>query len=268
MFQPVSDHTNTMRHPENQPSSKASPNANNNHLPEWKRVIDIGCCVVFLPLLGILTLIMTVLTRLLSPGPVLFRQERVGLNGRRFMIYKFRTMHVGSDTRGHQSYVKELIGSNAPMAKLDSRGDSRLIPGSLLLRASGMDELPQVINVLRGEMSLVGPRPCLPGEYVEYQPWQRRRCEAVPGLTGLWQVSGKNRTTFEEMVRLDIRYAEHKSWWLDTKIIFLTVPALLVQMYDSRFTKKAVVAAAPIPAFALNNGSTDVRNAESTRNAA
>jgi len=202
-------------------------------LPAWKRGIDLGCCLLALPFLALLTLVMTIVTKLVAPGPVFFRQERIGCRGRRFWIYKFRTMHVGADTTAHQNYLKELIGTNAPMVKLDAKGDTRLIPGSWLLRASGLDELPQVINVLRGEMSVVGPRPCIPTEYASYQPWQRQRCEAVPGLTGLWQVSGKNRTTFDEMVRLDIRYSGIKSLWVDLKIILLTVPALFVQIYDT-----------------------------------
>jgi lipopolysaccharide/colanic/teichoic acid biosynthesis glycosyltransferase len=148
-------------------------------------------------------------------------------------------MHVGADTNGHQNYCRDLIRNNAPMTKLDAKGDSRLIPGSRLLRASGLDELPQIINVLRGEMSVVGPRPCLPAEYDSYLPWQRQRCLAMPGLTGLWQVSGKNRTTFEQMVRLDIRYGRTKSWWLDAKIILLTVPALCRQIGDTRSGRKS-----------------------------
>ncbi len=210
------------------------PRHDRRHLPAWKRCIDLACCLLALPILAVLTLAMMIMTKLVAPGPVFFRQERLGCRGRRFWIYKFRTMYVGADTLGHLNYVKELIGTNAPMLKLDARGDSRLIPGSWLLRASGLDELPQVINVLRGEMSVVGPRPCLPAEYAEYLPWQRRRCRAVPGLTGLWQVSGKNRTTFEEMIRLDLRYFKTKTWWLDLKIILMTVPALLVQIYDTR----------------------------------
>jgi lipopolysaccharide/colanic/teichoic acid biosynthesis glycosyltransferase len=192
-----------------------------------------------LPLLAVLTLIMTIVTKMVAPGPVLFRQERIGCKGRRFWIYKFRTMYVGADTKGHQTYFKELIGTNAPMMKLDARGDKRLIPGSWLLRASGLDELPQVINVLRGEMSVVGPRPCIPTEYAAYQTWQRERCESVPGLTGLWQVSGKNRTTFDEMVRLDIRYGTIKSFWVDLRIILLTPFALLVQIYDTKISRKS-----------------------------
>ena len=238
----------------NPPSVNAPASAHVNHLPVWKRGIDLICCVLALPFLAVLTVVMTVLTKLVAPGPVFFRQERIGCNGRRFWIYKFRTMRVDADTTGHQTYLKELIGTNVPMMKLDSRGDSRLIPGSRLLRAAGLDELPQIINVLRREMSVVGPRPCIPGEYSAYQPWQRKRCDSMPGLTGLWQVSGKNRTTFEEMVNLDIRYGQTKSWFLDMKIILMTVPALLVQIYDTRFRKvPAIVGARPIAPVSMNS---------------
>ncbi len=210
-------------------------------MPVWKRAIDIACCLAALPFLALGALLMTIVTKTISPGPVFFRQERIGHLGRRFKIYKFRTMTVGADTSVHQSYCKDLINSNAPMVKMDAKGDSRLIPGGWLLRASGLDELPQLINVFRGEMSIVGPRPCIPSEFEQYLPWQRRRCDAMPGLTGLWQVSGKNRTTFDQMIRFDIQYAESISWWQDLKIILLTVPALLIQIYDTRMGRKAIV---------------------------
>lgn len=207
-------------------------------LPPWKRTIDLFCCLLALPLLILCALIMTLITKLTSPGPVIFRQERIGYQGRRFKIYKFRSMHVNTDTSHHEKHFKNLVGTNAPMVKLDTKGDAWLIPGGWLLRASGLDELPQIINILRGEMSLIGPRPCLPAEAELYQPWQRERFNTLPGLTGLWQVSGKNRTTFEEMIRLDIRYAKTRSWWLDLKIILLTFPALLVQIYDTRIGRR------------------------------
>src|SRR5664280_832390 len=191
-----------------------------DQLPGWKRAIDVGVCLIALPVLVLLAALMAVVTRIASPGPVFFRQERIGYRGRRFMCYKFRTMKCGADTSVHQTHLDYLIRSNAPMVKMDAQHDSRLIPGAWVLRASGLDELPQVINVLRGEMSLVGPRPCIPAEFEHYAPWQRRRCDARPGLTGLWQVSGKNRTTFEQMIRLDIKYARELSFWLDLKIIF------------------------------------------------
>lgn len=215
-----------------------------NPLPGWKRALDIFFCILALPLLAICTLLMTILTKLTSPGPVLFRQERVGYLGKRFVCYKFRTMKKSADTSVHQAHLTQLMQSNTPMVKMDARHDSRLIPGAWLLRASGLDELPQIINVFQGHMSLIGPRPCLPYEYDQYQPWQRERFNAVPGLTGLWQVSGKNRTTFEEMIRLDIRYTREKSLGLDLRIIVMTIPALLVQIADTRRGRNAC---APAP---------------------
>lgn len=218
-------------------SSTATP-AVSNPLPIWKRCIDIFLSLLALPVLALLTVIMSILTKIASPGPVLFRQERVGYLGRRFVCYKFRTMKKSADTSVHQAHLTHLMQSNTPMVKMDSRHDKRLIPGAWLLRASGLDELPQIINVLQGHMSLVGPRPCLPYEYDQYHPWQRERFNAVPGLTGLWQVSGKNRTTFEEMIHLDIRYTKEKSVDLDLKIIFMTVPALIIQLGDTRRGRK------------------------------
>ena len=209
-------------------------------VPLWKRGIDIVCCLLALPILAICTFLMTIVTKIVSPGPVFFRQERIGYQGRRFRIYKFRTMSVGADTSVHQSYCKDLISTNAPMVKMDARGDSRLIPGGWLLRASGLDELPQLINVLRGEMSLVGPRPCIPSEFEQYLPWQQKRVDSLPGLTGLWQVSGKNRTTFEQMIRFDIQYTQTVSFWLDLKIMLMTVPSLLVQIYDTRMGRRSM----------------------------
>jgi lipopolysaccharide/colanic/teichoic acid biosynthesis glycosyltransferase len=209
-------------------------------MPGWKRVLDIGCCLVAMPVLALCTIVTVVVMKVTSPGPVFFRQERIGYRGRRFMCYKFRTMLVGADCKTHQTHCDYLIQSNAPMVKMDARGDTRLIPGGWLIRASGLDELPQIMNVLRGEMSLIGPRPCVPYEYEKYLPWQRERFNAVPGLTGLWQVSGKNRTTFEEMIRLDIQYSQKVSLRLDLKIILLTVPALLVQISDTVRGKKVL----------------------------
>ena len=208
-------------------------------IPRWKRVLDIACCQLALPFLAACTLAVACVMKIASPGPIFFRQERVGYKGRRFRLYKFRTMHVSSDTAVHRDHFAQLVRSNAPMQKMDARGDKRLIPGGWLIRASGLDELPQVINVLRGDMSIVGPRPCIPYEYEQYASWQRERFSTVPGLTGLWQVSGKNRTTFEQMVRLDIQYARTKNLWLDLKIILLTIPALCIQIADTRRGRKA-----------------------------
>jgi lipopolysaccharide/colanic/teichoic acid biosynthesis glycosyltransferase len=152
-------------------------------------------------------------------------------------------MQVGASPAGHQGHLQQLILTNTPMEKLDHRGDARLIPGAWWLRATGLDELPQLLNILRGEMSLVGPRPCLPYEYAHYLPWQTQRLSTLPGLTGLWQVEGKNRTTFEEMVQMDIHYARHLSPWLDLRIIARTVPALVVQLTQTRRARRARKAA-------------------------
>lgn len=240
----VEKHTPPMRTLSLRPLLTVPATVTRHHLPTWKRATDLTFCLLALPGLILLTLVLTIMTKLVSPGPVIFRQERIGWGARRFWIYKFRTMHVGADPRHHQRHVRKLISSNAPMVKLDECGESRLFAGSWLLRATGLDELPQIINVLRGEMSVVGPRPCLPAEFDDYLPWQRNRCQAMPGLTGLWQVSGKNRTTFKEMVHLDIRYAETMSPWLDAKIILLTVPTLLRQIHDSQCGRKAPVPSA------------------------
>jgi exopolysaccharide production protein ExoY len=201
--------------------------------------VDITCCLIALPFLALGALCAYVLTAIAAPGPIFFRQERVGHTGRRFLLYKFRTMHVSANVSPHQAHFRSLMNANVPMQKLDARGDKRLIPGGWLLRATGMDELPQIINVLRGEMSIVGPRPCIPYEYDNYLPWQRDRLNSVPGLTGLWQVSGKNRTTFEEMVRLDIAYGEKLSLGTDLMIMARTLPALWTQLCDTRKARRA-----------------------------
>jgi lipopolysaccharide/colanic/teichoic acid biosynthesis glycosyltransferase len=215
----------------------------------WKRALDIFLILLALPFLIPLALFIALLIRSVSTGPVLFRQERIGYLGRRFMCFKFRTMFVDADTTTHQGHLQQLMNSNTPMQKMDSKGDPRIIPFGLLLRASGLDELPQLINVLRGEMSLVGPRPCLPYEYDNHLPWQKKRFGTVPGLTGLWQVSGKNKTTFVEMIQLDIKYAKNKNLWWDLKIILMTIPALIIQMLETRRGKKM----SPVPARPKTN---------------
>jgi lipopolysaccharide/colanic/teichoic acid biosynthesis glycosyltransferase len=201
-------------------------------VPLWKRALDISCALVAIPILLPLILAISIIIKASSRGPVIFKQERVGLLGKRFILYKFRTMIAGADTAAHEKHVDTLIKNNGPMTKLDARGDTRLIPLGRIIRAAGLDELPQLINVLRGEMSLVGPRPCLPHEYNCYLPQQRERFRTLPGLTGLWQVSGKNRTTFNEMIDCDIRYVRTQSLWLDLKIISKTIPALMFEVKD------------------------------------
>ena len=207
-------------------------------VPLWKRGLDI-CCVLFaiatlLPML----LLIAIGIKLGSKGPLLFKQERVGLFGKRFIVFKFRTMMAGSDTAVHETHAASLIESNTPMTKLDARGDPRVNPFGRWLRATGADELPQLFNVLRGEMSFVGPRPCLPSEYNRHLPWQKERFHTLPGLTGLWQVSGKNRTTFNEMIDLDIQYVRERSLWLDLKIILKTIPAVMAEVRDMQSPRR------------------------------
>lgn len=210
-----------------------------NHLPLWKRILDLFFCLIAAPFFAAVGLLVSIWLALLSPGPVFFKQQRIGCRGRPFMLYKFRTMHADADVGSHRTYFATLVGTNRPMQKLDAARDVRLIRGGWLVRASGLDELPQMINVLRGEMSLVGPRPCIPYEYEQYSAQHRARLASTPGLTGLWQVSGKNRTTFEEMVRLDVKYGRTKSLWLDLKIVVKTLPAILVQIADIHHNRKS-----------------------------
>lgn len=198
----------------------------------WKRSVDIAGSVVALLLLSPLLLAVALLIMIVSPGPVLFRQDRVGYRGKVFTMWKFRTMHVHANPTVHQDYLHELINNGKKLTKLDNGKDHRIIPFGILLRATGIDELPQLVNVLLGDMSLVGPRPCLSYEAREFSPWQMRRFDAVPGLTGLWQVSGKNRTTFKEMMRLDIGYAKKRAFLLDMIIFLKTIPAIAMQVAD------------------------------------
>lgn len=206
----------------------------------WKRVLDISLIVLFAPVLLIVGGLLFLMIKLGSPGPVVFRQQRVGYKGALFTCYKFRTMHIDAETNSHRGHAAQLIKSEIPMIKLDAGNDPRVIPFGRIIRVMGLDELPQLINILKGEMSLVGPRPCIPYEFEMYEIWQKRRADAVPGLTGLWQVSGKNRTTFNQMINLDIEYSEQMSLFLDIKIIFMTVPALMMQYYDQRMNSKRI----------------------------
>lgn len=226
-----------------------------------RRILELLACGAVLPLLCLTTLAMLAIIQVTSPGPVIFRQKRIGHRGREFMLFKFRTMHLGADTAVHQDHFRELVDSKAPMLKLDAAHDRRLLPGGRFLRASGLDELPQLINVLRGEMSLVGPRPCLPTEFAHYLPAQRERVDAMPGLTGLWQVSGKNHTTFEEMIRLDIEYARNSSLLLDLKIILFTPVVIAGQIAGLRTRRHAAHPAGvgPRPAFPVLDASTPLR---------
>lgn len=193
-------------------------------MPLWKRIMDLGIAGLLLVCLSPLFLVVAVLIRCVSGGPVFFVQSRVGAGGRRFRMWKFRTMTADTDEREHALYVSSLKDSAGPLRKMDVR--SRLIPGGALLRATALDELPQLINVLKGEMSLVGPRPDVL-ELEDYRPWQRRRFAVLPGISGLWQVSGKNKLTFDEMLQLDLQYVERRSFRLDVLILLRTIPVVL-----------------------------------------
>jgi exopolysaccharide production protein ExoY len=221
------------------------PQAASAKNPSWKRNLDVTCVLLSLPFLIPVGIVLGVFIKIVSPGPAFFRQQRIGHFGKRFMCLKFRTMKVNSDDTVHQLHLKQLMAANRPTRKLDCAGDARLIPGGLLLRSLGVDELPQLFNVLWGEMSLVGPRPCTPYEFDLLSARQKRRCEAPPGLTGLWQVSGKNKTTFEEMINLDLHYAERKSLWLDLKIMALTPVAILGLVWEMKVQRKAGRRGAP-----------------------
>ena len=205
-----------------------------NRVPRWKRVIDLTAIFVSLPIWLSVFVVVALWIKLVSRGPLFFRQERLGYRGRPFTIFKFRTMEVNVETKTHEQYLEHLINADCPMTKLDSTGDPRIISGGRVLRATGLDELPQLFNVLRKEMSLVGPRPCTPNEARCYKDWQHERFNALPGLTGYWQVNGKNKTTFSQMVEMDIYYTRNASFWLDLMILVRTVPAIMVQMIESR----------------------------------
>jgi lipopolysaccharide/colanic/teichoic acid biosynthesis glycosyltransferase len=213
------------------------PDLSKRHSPKkhdglLKRAMDIlgslVAIVVFLPAFAIIAL----LVKLTSKGPVLFCQKRMGQYGKEFCFYKFRTMYVDNDSQIHRDYIAKLIAGEGDLG--DGRGiykmvnDPRITAVGRFLRKTSLDELPQFVNVLMNDMSLVGPRPPLPYEYERYQIWHKRRVlELKPGLTGLWQVQGRSRTTFDEMVRLDLRYAKIRSLSVDLQILLRTPAAML-----------------------------------------
>ncbi len=194
--------------------------------PTWKRWFDLlgSICllIAFAPLLAILA----IYVKCVSRGPILFVQERIGAGAKRFKMYKLRTMHVSTAGDAHRAYVASLVGVNTPAQKPEYK--SRLIRGGELLRSLSLDELPQLINVLLGNMSLIGPRP----EVLlleDYEPWQLRRFEVLPGISGLWQVSGKNRLTFNQMIRLDIQYVDRLTFGLDMWIVLRTIWVIVLR---------------------------------------
>lgn len=193
-----------------------------------KRTMDLLGSAATLLLLSPVLLIIAAAIRISSQGPALFRQDRIGRSGRIFTFLKFRSMYVNLDPRIHQDYIKKLIsGQLNENVGQDSvykiTHDPRVTPFGRILRKTSLDELPQFINVLKGEMSLVGPRPPIPYEFMDYDAWHRNRVLGMkPGITGLWQVMGRSTTSFNDMVRLDLNYIRNWSLWLDIKIIFRT----------------------------------------------
>jgi lipopolysaccharide/colanic/teichoic acid biosynthesis glycosyltransferase len=199
-----------------------------------KRGIDMAGSLTALAVSLPVLLLIAAIIKVTSAGPVLFRQQRVGQYGKRFVFLKFRSMYCSSDHRLHENYTRRLISGDADSAAVDTKpvykitNDPRVTPFGRFLRRSSLDELPQFLNVLRGEMSLVGPRPPIPYEFECYKTWHKARLLAVkPGITGLWQVGGRSRTTFDEMVRLDLKYARSWSILLDLKILGQTPWAVL-----------------------------------------
>jgi exopolysaccharide biosynthesis polyprenyl glycosylphosphotransferase len=198
-----------------------------------KRASDLLIAVTAAVVLAPLWLLIALLIKLDSRGPVFYKQERVGMDGRVFLFYKFRSMQAGSDDERHREFQRKYIKGEAesnlgdadrPAYKL--RGDERVTRLGRILRKTSLDELPQVFNVLRGDMSVVGPRPPIPYEVESYELWHRKRLDMKPGITGLWQVSGRNRLPFDEMVRMDLYYIENWSLLLDLKIILQTLPVM------------------------------------------
>jgi len=201
-----------------------------------KRIMDtVGSAVALLVLSPLLALIAAAI-KLTSEGPVFFRQKRVGQYGEQFVFLKFRSMYVNNDSSHHKAFVQALIAGRTAGNPANGKGtavykltnDPRITPIGALLRKTSLDELPQFWNVLKGEMSLVGPRPAIAYEVEAYDIWHRRRVlEAKPGITGLWQVNGRSRIKFDDMVRLDLRYAKTWSPWMDLKILMRTPVAVV-----------------------------------------
>jgi len=202
-----------------------------------KRAMDIVGSAVALVLAAPVFLAIAIAIKTTSKGPVFFRQRRIGQHAKPFVFLKFRSMYVGNDAGVHKEYVRQLIAGKAERHPSNGNGegvfkltkDPRITRVGSFLRRTSLDELPQFINVLKGEMSLVGPRPPVPYEVEAYDFWHRRRLlEAKPGITGLWQVSGRSRVTFDDMVRLDLRYARTWSPWMDVKILLRTPRAVVL----------------------------------------
>ena len=187
-----------------------------------KRIIDIVASFTGLIVLSPLMLVVSILIKLESKGEVIFKQKRVGLNGKEFYMYKFRSMVINAEELKEQ--LESQNEMSGPMFKI--KDDPRITKVGKFIRKTSIDELPQLINVIKGDMSLVGPRPSLPKEVEEFETWMRERLEVKPGLTCIWQVSGRNNIDFEDWMKLDIKYVRERSFKLDIKLILKTVLVL------------------------------------------
>lgn len=200
-----------------------------------KRAFDLLVSLLALLVAGPVMLIIALIIKRSSPGPVFFIQERLGRDGRPFKFYKFRSMKHNSDDAIHRQFAAMFINGDNEGCSASNEGeevfklkaDPRITRIGAWLRKTSMDELPQLINIIKGDMSLVGPRPPISYEIENYQPWHMERLKAVPGLTGIWQVSGRSEVSFDDMVRMDVRYINQWSFWQDLAIIFKTVPVVL-----------------------------------------
>lgn len=197
-----------------------------------KRVLDFSLATLFLVVFSPLLILIALGIKLHSPGPVFYKQKRVGKNGVPYDMFKFRSMRVNNDQDLHKSHVQSLIKNNISPKDLGSdslklKADPRITGLGKILRKFGLDELPQFINVLRGEMSIVGPRPPLPYEYELYSNWHKQRLKVLPGITGLWQVTAHNQVPFDEMVQIDLNYIKNMDLLMDLKIMIYTPVEML-----------------------------------------
>ena len=223
---------------------KTTSNGNNAQITHpirtymLKRVLDVVVSFILLIPTAVFTVFIAVMIKLSGPGPVIFKQKRIGKDGKEFEFYKFRSMDVNNDDSRHREYIKYFIeGNEEELRRMQGEtklykltDDNRVTPIGRFLRKTSLDELPQLVNVLRGDMSMVGPRPHLPYEVDLYKPWHRRRFEGLPGITGLWQINGRSRVPFDEAVKMDIYYLENQSLMLDISIILKTIIKALTGM--------------------------------------
>ena len=199
----------------------------------WKRPLDLALGLIALAVLSPVMAVLAILVRWDSPGPALYRQERVGQNGVLFRMWKFRSMYIGCDDRNHREAAAIWFSGRASPGPYKSERDPRITRVGRFLRRTTLDELPQLFNVLRGEMSLVGPRPAIPYEIALYQPWYFERQQVKPGMTGLWQISGRDHLSAPKMMALDVQYARECSVWQDLKIL-AKPPAALAAHFVQR----------------------------------